>query len=124
MSITTAIGDLLHSFYELFLTIFGTFYNIITGFLMAIVHFFTGILQMVGDILGGFADVAGGIGKFALSKSSLCLWDGMDLVEADTRALRQYRCPRHPRRRRVCVPQLFAPAGTRGAGEEDQLSCL
>ncbi|KAH8898098.1 hypothetical protein GQ53DRAFT_678071 [Thozetella sp. PMI_491] len=66
MAITTAIGDLFHSVYEMFLTIFGTIYNLISSFFLAIIHFFQDFVNLITSVLGGVIEVAGGVGKFVL----------------------------------------------------------
>ncbi len=40
MSLTTAITDLLPLFYELFASIFGTIYHVVSSFFIAILNFF------------------------------------------------------------------------------------
>jgi hypothetical protein len=69
MSIGTAIGDLIHSIYELFSSILGGIYNAFHAIFAAIFGLFNGLFVLIGDVFKGAFDVVGGVGKFLISKS-------------------------------------------------------
>ena len=73
MAITSAIGDFVHSIYELFASFFGAIYNVISGILVMILNFFRGIVDLFADVFGGVFEVLGGVGKFLLGMYSLSL---------------------------------------------------
>ena len=66
MAITSAVGDFVHSIYELFASFFGAIYNVISGIIVMILSFFRGIVDLFADVFGGVFEVLGGVGKFVL----------------------------------------------------------
>jgi phage-related protein len=68
MAITSAVGDLFASIYELFASLFNTIYTIIHSVLSAILGFIQGFFNLITDVLSGLVDVTGGVGKFVASK--------------------------------------------------------
>lgn len=71
MAVSSAIGDLFKSFYEMFASLIGAFVKIFQTLINAIVGFFTSIFQLFADVLGGLADAAGGVGKFVISNIAI-----------------------------------------------------
>lgn len=69
MAITSAVSDLVNSFYEFLSSIVGAVYWVVHSIASAVVGLFTGLGRLVGDIVGGAVHVAGGVGKFVLGKS-------------------------------------------------------
>ncbi|RKU47119.1 hypothetical protein DL546_004814 [Coniochaeta pulveracea] len=67
MSIGAAIGDLVHSFYELFASILGGIYNTFHAIFAAFFGLFNGLFVLIGDVFKGAFDVVGGVGKFLIS---------------------------------------------------------
>lgn len=68
MSIGTAIGDLIHSVYELFSSILSGIYNTFHAIFAAFFGLFNGLFVLIGDVFKGAFDVVGGVGKFLISK--------------------------------------------------------
>jgi hypothetical protein len=120
MAITSAIGDLFKSFYELFASILNAAYTVIHSVFLAVYNFIAGIFTLAGNLLGGLVDVTGSVGKFVACKHKRNL-----LPPAYVRTLTS-PCSEHCRpcdrsRRRLCLRAIYRPRPTHGGGQEDQL---
>lgn len=89
MAITTAVAELLKSFYELLVSVLGTAYAVVHGIFMTIFNFAHGLFTLAGDILGGIFNITSGVGKFVLSMFSSCPEIKPKLM---TFSKRQHRC--------------------------------
>lgn len=68
MAITSAVSDLVKSFYEILASIFGAAYNVVHGVISVILGFFTGIFNLFAGIIKETLHATGSTGKFVIRK--------------------------------------------------------
>ncbi|KAI9151596.1 hypothetical protein HJFPF1_08803 [Paramyrothecium foliicola] len=74
MAITTAIGDLFSSFYEIIASIFGAAYNVVHAVISVIVGFFSGIFNLIAGVIKETLHATGSTGKFILHNADKGIW--------------------------------------------------
>jgi phage-related protein len=74
MAITSAIGDLFASFYELIASVFNGIYNIIHTAISIVVGFFTGIFNLIAGVIKETLHATGSTGKFVLHNADKAVW--------------------------------------------------